>query len=89
MKHHTAFSMESQGKSALLIRTSRCCRFVYLNEFTGTCLSIHSIANSVAGLQVYGGLGSLSHDFEIWPIIFQGSGPIGSILFSFEKISLL
>ena len=29
----------------LLIRTSRCCRFVYLNEFTGTCSSIHSIYN--------------------------------------------
>ena len=35
--------METQGKSASLIRTSRCCRFVYLNEFTGTCSSIHSI----------------------------------------------
>ena len=43
MKTHTTFSMETQGKSALLIRTSRCCRFVYLNEFTGACSSIHSI----------------------------------------------
>ena len=29
--------------------------------------------------------GSLSHDFKIWPITFQDSGPI---LFSCEKISL-
>ena len=29
--------------------------------------------------------GSLSHDFKIWPITFQGSGPI---FFSCEKISL-
>ena len=43
MRQHTTFSMETQGKSALLIRTSRCCRFVYLSEFTGTCSSIHSI----------------------------------------------
>ena len=33
-----------------------------------------------AGLQIYGGSGSLSHDFKIWPIIFQGSGPFGPIL---------
>ena len=35
-----------------------------------------------AGLHNYGGPGSLSHDFKIWPITFQGSGPI---LFSCEK----
>ena len=28
-----------------------------------------------AGLQIYGGCGSLSHDFKIWPITFQGSKP--------------
>ena len=28
------------------------------------------------GLQIYGGPGSLSHDFKIWPITFQGSGSI-------------
>ena len=28
-----------------------------------------------AGLQIYGGPESLSHDFKIWPITFQGSGP--------------
>ena len=39
-------------------------------------------------LQVYDGPGSLFHDFKIWPIAFQGSGPSGSILFSSEKISL-
>ena len=38
-----------------------------------------------AGFQVYGGPRSLSHDFTIWPITFQVSGPI---LFSCEKISL-
>ena len=40
------------------------------------------------GLQIYGGPGSLSHEFIIWPITFQGSGPSGPILFSCEKISL-
>ena len=34
------------------------------------------------GLQIYGGPWSLSNDFKIWPITFQGSGPI---LFSCEK----
>ena len=42
----------------------------------------------VTGLQIYGGPGSLSQDFIIWPITFQGSGPSGLILFSCEKISL-
>ena len=37
------------------------------------------------GLQIYGGLGSLSHDFKIWPVAFQGSGHRGPILFSCEK----
>ena len=32
---------------------------------------------------------SLSHDFKIWPIPFQGSGPSGPILFSCEKIFIL
>ena len=36
-------------------------------------------------IQIYGGPGSLSHDFKIWPITFQGSGPSGPILFSCEK----
>ena len=35
-----------------------------------------------ASLQIYGGPGSLSHDFKIWPITFKGSGPSGPILFS-------
>ena len=42
----------------------------------------------LAGLQIYGGPGSLSHDYKIWPITFQSSGPSGPILFSCEKISL-
>ena len=37
------------------------------------------------GLQIYGGQWSLSHDFKIPPITFQGSG---TILFSCGKISL-
>ena len=41
-----------------------------------------------SGIQIYGGPGSLSHDFKIWPITFQGSGPSGPILFSGEKFSL-
>ena len=41
-----------------------------------------------AGVQIYGGPGSLPHDFKIWPIAFQGSGPSGPILLSLEKISL-
>ena len=41
-----------------------------------------------AGLQIYDGAGSLSHDFKVWPITFQGSGLSGPILFSCEKISL-
>ena len=49
---------------------------------------LDSLCNSNTGLQIYGGLGSLSHDFKIWPITFQGSGPSGTILFSCEKISL-
>ena len=43
---------------------------------------------TTTGLQIYGGPGSLSHDFKIWPITFKGSGPSGPILFSCEKISL-
>ena len=39
----------------------------------------------IPGLQIYGGPGSLSHDFKIWPITFQGSGPSGPTLFSCEK----
>ena len=33
------------------------------------------------GLQFYGGPESLSHDFRIWSITFQGSGPGGPIFF--------
>ena len=34
------------------------------------------------GLWIFGGPRSLSHDFKIWPITFQGSGPSGPTLFS-------
>ena len=40
------------------------------------------------GVQIYGGPESLSNDFKIWPITFQGSGPSGPILCSCENISL-
>ena len=43
-----------------------------------TCISISLVP--CTGLQIYGGPGSLSHDFKIWPITFQGSGPSGPIL---------
>ena len=43
---------------------------------------------SCPGLQIYGGHGSLSHDFKIWPITFQGSGPSGAIIYGCENISL-
>ena len=43
------------------------------------------VTGNVAGLHIYGGPGSLSHDFKIWPITFQGSGPSGPILFRCEK----
>ena len=46
-------------------------------------LYLDDVANS--GLQIYGGPGSLSHGFKIWPITFQGNGPSGPILFSCEK----
>ena len=46
------------------------------------------MASALAGLQIYGGPGSLSHDFKIWSITFQGSGPSGLILLSCEQISL-
>ena len=35
------------------------------------------VSQYLSGLQIYGGPGSLSHDFKIWPITFQGSGPSG------------
>ena len=38
-----------------------------------------------SGLQIYGGPRSLSHDFKIWPITFQGSGPSGPILLVVKK----
>ena len=47
----------------------------------------HTRLTDNSGLQTYGGPESLSHDFKIWPITFQGSGPSGPILFRCEKIS--
>ena len=58
--------------------------------YTKLCVCSHKwkIQNTDSkstGLQIYGGPGSLSHDFKIWPIIFQGSGSSGPILFCCEK----
>ena len=50
----------------------------YLMHYLVTNLIIFAV---LTGLQIYGGPGSLSHDFKICPITFQGSGPI----FSCEK----
>ena len=36
---------------------------------------VRNIKCGYSGLQIYGGPGSLSHDFKIWPITFQGSEP--------------
>ena len=46
---------------------------------------IETFGDNFAGLQIYGWPGSLSHNFKIRPITFQGSGPSGPILFSCEK----
>ena len=48
-------------------------------------LILYSLSMHCTGLQIYVGPGSLSHDFKIWPITFQGSGPSGHILFSCDK----
>ena len=58
---------------------------IFLSLCTYGCDLMRS---KVAALQIYGEPGSLSHDFRIWPITFQGSRPSGPILFSCEKISL-
>ena len=37
------------------------------------------------GLLIYGRPGSLSHDFKIWSITFQGSGPSGPFFLVVKK----
>ena len=56
----------------------------YLKESQNCFLKADICATQYAGLQIYAGPGSLSHDFKIWPITFQGSGPN---IFCCEKIS--
>ena len=65
------------------------CKYIFIKLSTKTYLTgiCDDLNNTEAGLQIYGGPGSLSHDFKIWPITFQGSWPSGPILFSCEKIS--
>ena len=70
---------------------------LYLTDYITDMLSqiskhmqsgILTMASALAGLQIYGGPGPLSHDFKIWSITFKGSGPSGLILLSCEQISL-
>ena len=42
-----------------------------------------------SGLQIYGGPGSLSHDFKIWLITFQGSGPVDPSFLIVKKSHLI
>ena len=61
---------------------------IYQSQVIGEHISLDFFACNLlmcTGLQIYGGPGSLSHDFKIWPTTFQGSGPSGPILFSCEK----
>ena len=51
----------------------------------GSAVFLNIGLTHTSGLQIYGGPGSLSHDFRIWPITFQGSGPSRPIRFSCEK----
>ena len=49
-------------------------------------LSVNERKNTAdVGLQIYGGPGSLSHDFKIWPFTFQGSGPVDPSLLVVKK----
>ena len=40
-------------------------------------LILYSLSMHCTGLQIYGRPGSLSHDFKVWSITFQGSRPSG------------
>ena len=53
---------------------------LYLLFSTGSTQEDRKSSRHDSGLQIYGGPGSLSHDFKIWPITFQGSGPSGPFL---------
>ena len=55
-------------------------KYLKLSEYE--LLSFYSI---IQAFRFMGWPGSLSHDFKIWPITFQGSGPSGPILFICEK----
>ena len=59
--------------------------FKYVSKFSCIWLKQIMELSTVVGIQIYGGPGSLSLDFKIWPITFQGSGPSGPIHFSREK----
>ena len=57
-----------------------------LNNYDYTMHMFVSMYEQVytAGLQIYGGRRSLSHDFKLKPITFRGSGLSDPILFSCE-----
>ena len=79
--------IKSPAKSpALQGPSSRNRPALYIDKFHRDIIALSQ--HCVTGLQIYGGPGSLSHDFKIWPITFQGSGPSGPILFGCENISL-
>ena len=73
---HSTFFFKSFSKSCINVVNGSCPPYIVPSSAN----LIFSL--STPGLQIYGGPGSLSHDFKIWPITFQGSGPSGPILFS-------
>ena len=60
-------SSENREKSFVLSTNSS------ITEYSVNTSLEQSMCNT--GLQIYGGAGSLSHDFKIWSITFQGIGP--------------
>ena len=75
-------SMESQIVATCMVANILLQTILY---YLTTILKVVGWLLHVTGPQIYGGPGSLSHDFKIWPITFHGSGPSGPILFSCEK----
>ena len=67
------------------------CFLCLLHIFKGTLYYILSFKQTLrtlvrSSLSSYGWPRSLSYDFKIWPITFQGSGPSRPILYRCEKI---
>ena len=55
-------------------------RLGHFKKFCIVCakntIKVGNLQNGLPDLQIYGGPGSVSHDFKIWPIIFQGSSQV-------------